>query len=388
MSFMENLSARALKAPESGIVEVVNHGRGRDGLIPLWVGEGDLKTPDFIADAATGSLKRGDTYYTWQRGIPELRAALAAYHARHFGGAFSPENFFVTGSGMQAIRITIEALTAPGDEIVYLSPAWPNFPAGLALSGGRAVPVTLDYGENGWQLDIDRVADAIGERTRAIFVNSPSNPTGWTADRDELAALLALARRKGIWIIADEIYSRFYYDGPRAASFFDVMEESDRVVFVNTFSKNWSMTGWRIGWIHAPRELGQVIENLVQYATSGVAHFMQVGATAALEEGDAFVDSQVERADQARGLLCEALLSTGRVRLAVPPATFYAFFSIDGMTDTRRAAIELVDGAGVGLAPGTAFGVGGEAFMRACFHRRLDHVETAAGRLVDYIGRL
>jgi aspartate/methionine/tyrosine aminotransferase len=388
MSFMENLSARAIEAPESGIVEVVNHGRGREGLIPLWVGEGDLGTPDFIADAATRSLKRGDTFYTWQRGIPELRQALAAYHTRHFGRAFAPENFFATGSGMQAIRITIEALTAPGDEIVYLSPAWPNFPAGLALASGKGVPVTLDYGEDGWLLDISRVADAITDRTRAIFVNSPSNPTGWTADREELAAMLALARQRGIWIIADEIYSRFYYDGARAPSFFDVMEEGDRVVFVNSFSKNWSMTGWRVGWIHAPRELGQVIENLVQYATSGVAHFMQVGATAALEEGDAFVDSQVERARAARAILCEALLSTGRVRLAVPPGTFYAFFSIDGMADTRRAAINLVDGAGVGLAPGTAFGVGGEAFMRACFHRRLDHVETAAGRLVDYIRSL
>lgn len=388
MSFMENLSARAIEAPESGIVEVVNHGRGREGLIPLWVGEGDLGTPDFIAEAAIGSLKRGDTFYTWQRGIPELRAALAAYHVRHFGRAFVPEDFFVTGSGMQAIRITIEALTAPGDEIVYLSPAWPNFPAGLALSGGRSVPVTLDYGENGWQLDIERVADAITDRTRAIFVNTPSNPTGWTAGRDELAALLALARKKGIWIVADEIYSRFYYDGPRASSFLDVMEEGDRVVFVNSFSKNWSMTGWRVGWIQAPRELGQLIENLIQYATSGVAHFMQVGAAAALEEGDAFVDSQVEQAHQARAILCEALLSTGRVRLAVPPGSFYAFFSIDGMADTRRAAIDLVDGAGVGLAPGTAFGVGGEAFMRACFHRRLDHVETAASRLVDYIKTL
>lgn len=385
MSVLDHLSPRALVAPESGIVEVVNHGRGRADLIPLWVGEGDLFTPDFICDAAVASLKRGDTFYTWQRGIPELRRALADYHGRHFGRPFLPENFYVTGGGMQAIRIAIEAVTAPGDEIVYFSPAWPNFPAGLSLAGGTPVAVTFDYGETGWTLDLGRVADAITGRTKAIFVNTPANPTGWTADREQLLALLEIARRNDIWIIADEIYSRFFYEGTRAPSFFDVAGPQDRVLYVNSFSKNWSMTGWRVGWVHAPTEMGQVLENLVQYATSGVAHFMQVGAAAALDHGDGFVDDQVKRAARARTILCDALLATGRVRLASPPGSFYAFFSIDGMADTRRAALDLVDGAGVGLAPGTAFGVGGEHFLRACFHRRLDHIETAAERLTARI---
>lgn len=384
MSVLEDLSSLALAAPESGIVEVVNHGRGRPGLVPLWVGEGDLATPEFIAEAAVASLRRGETFYTWQRGIPELRQALAAYHQRHFGRSFSPENFFVTGSGMQAIRIAIEAIAAPGSEIVHVSPAWPNFAAALAITGSRPVAVTLDFDED-WTLDIDRIADAITARTRAIFLNTPANPTGWTADEATLSAVLALARRHGIWIVADEIYARFYYEGDRAPSFFDVAEEDDRILFVNSFSKNWSMTGWRVGWIHAPQEMGQVLENLIQYSTSGVAHFMQQGAVAALEEGETFLTGQIERARTARDMLCDGLLSTGRVRLAKPKGAFYAFFSINGMTDTRRAAIDLVDGAGVGLAPGTAFGVGGEAFMRACFHRRLDQIEAARDRLVRYI---
>lgn len=387
MSVLEDLSSLALAAPESGIVEVVNHGRGLPGLVPLWVGEGDLGTPEFIAEAAVASLRRGETFYTWQRGIPELRQALAAYHHRHFDRAFSPENFFVTGSGMQAIRIAIEAIAEPGSEIVYVSPAWPNFAAALAITGSRPVPVTLDF-DGDWTLDLDRITDAITTKTRAIFLNTPANPTGWTADEETLSAVLALARRHGIWIVADEIYARFYYEAERAPSFFDVAEEDDRILFVNSFSKNWSMTGWRVGWIHAAQEMGQVLENLIQYSTSGVAHFMQQGAVAALEQGETFLAGQIERAEAARDMLCDALLSTGRVRLAKPMGTFYAFFSIDGMTDTRRAAIDLVDGAGVGLAPGTAFGPGGEAFMRACFHRRLDQIETARDRLVDYIKSL
>jgi aspartate/methionine/tyrosine aminotransferase len=388
LSFIEVLSPLAKAAPESGIVAVVNHGRGRPDLIPLWVGEGDLATPAFITEPAMQALRDGETFYTWQRGIPELRRALAAYHGRHFGRPFRAENFFVTGSGMQSIRIAIEAVAQPGSEIVHFSPAWPNFAAALQIAGSTPVAVPLDYGDGAWRLDLDKVEDAIGVATKAIFVNTPANPTGWTASRDELAALLGIARRRGLWIIADEIYSRFHYDGPRAPSFFDVCEADDRIIFVNSFSKNWSMTGWRVGWIHAPEEIGQVLENLIQYSTSGVAQFMQRGAVSALEAGDDFVDGQVARAREARDIFCDALISTNRVRLAKPEGAFYAFFSIDGLSDTRKTAIDLVDMVAVGLAPGTAFGVGGEEFMRACFHRRLDQVQEAASRLVDHIAAL
>jgi aspartate/methionine/tyrosine aminotransferase len=386
MSLLEAINPLAAAAPESGIVAVVNHGRKREGLIPLWVGEGDLATPDFITRAAAQSLAAGDTFYTWQRGVPELRQALSRYHERLYGQSIDAEEFFVTGSGMQAIKIAIDLVAPPGSELIYLSPAWPNFAAAVDLAGSRAVAVALDFTDDGWRLDLGRLEAAITPHTRAIFVNSPSNPTGWTADLGDLASLRDLARRHGIWIIADEIYARFSYGADRAPSFFDVREAEDRIIFVNSFSKNWSMTGWRVGWICAPRALGQTIENLIQYATSGVAHFMQLGAVAALDQGDGFVDSQVARAAEARDLFCDTLLATGRVRLAKPDGAFYAFFSIDGMADTRQAALDLVDAAGVGLAPGTAFGPGGTRFLRACFHRRLDHVETAAERIAAFLG--
>ncbi len=388
MPITDHLSRRALEVPESGIVAVINHGRLKPGLIPMWVGEGDLSTPDFISRAASDALLAGETFYTWQQGIPELREALVRYHARHFGRVLSAENVCVTGSGMQAINLAIEAVTAPGDEVIQITPAWPNFSAALGLSGGISVPVALDYTDGRWMLDIDRIAAAITPRTRAIFVNTPSNPTGWTATLADLTALVALARRHGLWIIADEIYARFYFKARRAPSFFDVTEDDDRILFVNSFSKNWAMTGWRVGWIVAPTSLAQVLENLVQYATSGVAQFLQKGAVVALDEGEPFVDEQVRKATAARDLFCDALSATNRVVTAKPDGAFYAFFRVNGITDTRAAALDIVDRAGVGLAPGTAFGKGGDQFMRACFLRRLDHVEEAANRLSDYIRKL
>ncbi len=385
MTIMTSLSPRALSAPESGIVEVVNYARGRDGLIPLWVGEGDLPTPDFIGRAAAEALVAGETFYTWQRGIPPLREALMRYYQRRFQKTLAPENFYVTGSGMQAIKLAIEAIASPGDEMVLLTPAWPNFAAAADLSGVRPVAAPLRFESGKWQLDLDRLEAAIGEKTRALFINTPSNPTGWTATRDDLKAILSLARKHGLWIIADEIYALYYYLGGRAPSFLDIMDEDDRILFVNSFSKNWAMTGWRVGWIVAPPAMGQVLENLIQYSTSGVAQFMQRGAVVALDDGDGFVDDNVAKARRNRDLLCDALIATNRVETLKPDGALYAFLKIDGVTDSRRAAIDIVDKTGVGLAPGMAFGEGGSLFMRACFLRDPAQIAEAADRLRTYI---
>ncbi|KQU98167.1 aspartate aminotransferase [Ensifer sp. Root31] len=385
MTIITTLSPRALSAPESGIVEVVNYARGRDGLIPLWVGEGDLSTPTFISEAASEALLAGETFYTWQRGIPPLREALSRYYQRRFKKTLSPEHFYVTGSGMQAIKLSIEAITSPGDEMVLLTPAWPNFAAAAELSGVKPVSVELRFENGTWQLDHERLEAAIGPKTKALFINTPSNPTGWTASHDDLRAILALARKHGLWIVADEIYALYHYAGGRAPSFLDVMDDDERIIFVNSFSKNWSMTGWRVGWIVAPPAIGQVLENLVQYATSGVAQFMQRGAVVALEEGDAFVDANIAKAAQSRDLLCDALIATNRVETLKPDGAIYTFLKIDGVTDSRAAAIDIVDKTGVGLAPGTAFGDGGSLFMRACFLRDPAQVAEAAHRLQNYI---
>ncbi|AJC77861.1 aspartate aminotransferase protein [Rhizobium etli bv. phaseoli str. IE4803] len=385
MSIVNSLSPRALAAPESGIVEVVNYARGREGLLPLWVGEGDLPTPDFISRAAMEALAAGETFYTWQRGIPKLRQALSDYYFRHFSVRLPVEHFYVTGSGMQAIQLSVQALTSPGDEFVYLTPAWPNIAAALEIAGARAVGVELQFEGGKWAVDLNRIEAAITPKTRGIFINTPSNPTGWTATKQDLGQILALARRHDLWIMADEIYARYYFAGGRAPSFLDVMEEGDKIIFVNSFSKNWSMTGWRVGWIVAPPEMGQVLENLIQYSTSGVAQFMQKGAVAALDQGDDFVAANIAKAARSRDILCDALIATNRVETLKPDGALYAFLKIDGVTDSRSAAIDIVDKTGVGLAPGTAFGAGGELFLRACFLRDPGQVAIAAERLCDYI---
>jgi len=387
MSLIEILRPQARLAPESGIVAVMNHGRRKPGMIPLWAGEGDLPTPDFISEAAAQALAAGETFYTWQRGIPELREALARYYARHFGRGFAADEFIVTGSGMHAIQLAIDAVAGAGDEIVYTSPAWPNLAAAAGVAGAAPVAVRLDQGDNGWTLDVEKLAAATTPRTKAIFINTPSNPSGWTADRATLKAILDLARARGIWIIADEIYALFYYGGARAPSFLDVIEEDDRIIFVNSFSKNWAMTGWRVGWLRTHPSLQQVFENLIQYSNSGVAQFMQRGAVAALDHGDAFIAGQVERARQARDIVCRILGETGRARFSVPPGAFYLMFSVDGVTDSRAAAFDIVDQANVGLAPGMAFGEGWDSMFRICFHRRLDQIEEASSRLAEWIRR-
>ena len=387
ISLLDSLRPEALATPESGIVAVVNHGRTKPGLIPLWVGEGDASTPSFISEAVTKSLERGETFYTWQRGIPELRQALADYHTRIYDRQFSPERFFVTGSGMQAIQLAIQAVAGKDDEVIVPSPVWPNITAALNIMGAKPVEIQFDFADNGWSLDIDKVAASITAKTRALFINSPGNPTGWLASRDQLAELLDIARRHGLWIIADEVYHRFVYSIDRAPSFYDVAEAEDRILFVNTFSKNWAMTGWRVGWISAPPELGQIIENLIQYSTSGVAAFMQRAAVEALEKGEIFLEEQRQKAADSRKVLMEALATSERIRLAPPEGAFYLFFAIRGESDSRALAIKLVDEANIGLAPGDAFGPGGGGFLRACFLRDTNEIREAATRLADWLAR-
>lgn len=376
---------------ESGIVEVFNYGRDRQGLIPLWVGEGDLATPDFIAEAARLSLAKGETFYTHQRGIPEFRETVALYMTRVYGAArggeaFQPDRFFATVGGMHALQIAMRLVAGPGDEIIVPSPAWPNFEGAIALAGARCINAPMTSGAR-WSLDIDRLAGAITPATRAIIVNSPGNPTGFLATSGELVALLNLSRRHGLWIVADEIYGRLVYQGERAPSFHDVMDPDDRILFLQTLSKNWAMTGWRIGWLEAPPALGPVIENVIQYTTSGVPVFIQRAAIAAIEQGEPFIAEQLARMRQSRDIICTGLAATGRVRFAQPEAAFYLFCSIEGEKDTRSLAKRLVDEAGLGVAPGSAFGAGGEAYIRLCFARSPEQIAEATRRFSAWLAK-
>ncbi|GAB5375168.1 MAG: pyridoxal phosphate-dependent aminotransferase [Acuticoccus sp.] len=384
--FVRGLSDGARQTPASGIIAAVNHGRGKPGLIPLWAGESDLPTPRFIVEAAQKALADGATFYTHQLGIPPLREALAAYYEAQFGKTFDPDTFFVTGSGMQAIQTAVRLAVGPGEEILVPSPSWPNIAGATIAQGSR--PVAVPLGEEGgrWRLDVGDLERAVTPATRALFINSPANPTGWVANRETLEAILGLARRHDLWIIADEIYSRFVYDGSaRAPSFLDIAEPSDPIVYVNTFSKNWAMTGWRMGWIHTSATIKQSVANLIQYSTSGTAEFMQRAGVVALNEGDWFVRHMIRRADEGRQIVDDGFAGNNRVTYAAPDGAFYAFFRVAGLADATEAAFRLIDEAGVGTAPGTAFGEGGQGFVRVCFARSGDSLREAMRRLGHYL---
>ena len=370
---------------ETPISEVAMSVFGDPDVVPLWFGESDLVTPDFVRDAAAKGLQGGETFYTWQRGIPELRAALSAYTERLYGIRCPVDRLTVTTGGMQAILLTCQLLLDPGDNVVIVSPIWPNITSAAKLVRAEPKYVALDRRpDGGWKLDMQKLFDTVDERTRVIFVNSPGNPTGWTMTADEQRTLLDFAKKRGLWIMADEVYARLIYTRPVAPSFLEIAGPDDPLIVLNSFSKPWAMTGWRLGWLTHPAALGADFAKLVQINTSGVPAFLQRGAVAALEKGDDFVTSMVERCRAGGELVFQRLSALPQVTVARPEAAFYAFFAVDGVTDTMAFCKTLARQYKVGLAPGEAFGPGGQGNVRLCFasgaerlSRGLDRIEAA-----------
>jgi len=370
---------------ETGIAEVAMSVFGDRDVVPLWFGEGDLVTPDFVRAAAQQGLQAGETFYTWQRGLPELRAALSAYTERLYGIQCGPERISATTGGMQAILLCCQLLLDPGDNIVIVSPIWPNITSATRLVRGEPKYVALDRAADGtFSLDLQKVFDAVDDRTRAIFVNSPGNPTGWTMSSDQQRALLDFARRRGLWIMADEVYARLIYSRPVAPSVLEHATADDPLLVLNSFSKPWAMTGWRIGWLTHPPALGDQFAKLVQINTSGIPAFLQRGAIAALEKGDGFITEMVERCRAGREQVFQRLSANPRVTIARPEAAFYNFFSVEGVTDTMAFCKTLAQQYKVGLAPGEAFAAGGPGNIRLCFasgaerlSQGLDRIEAA-----------
>ena len=301
---------RDLVATLSGslIRRIADRAMDRPGLIALWFGESDQPTDPAIVAAAQASLARGETRYSANLGLPALRAAIADYQARVFGTAATADTIAVTSSALNAILLAMTTLVDPGDEVVVLTPSWPNIPAIPRLLNAvvREVPLRLRGG--GFALDLDELADALGPRTRAVLINSPHNPTGWRMGRADMAALAALLERRGIWLIADEVYSRILDDGGDLRSFLDHFDDEARVVVINSFSKSWAMTGWRLGWITAPRRMIDRLEQLIEFNTSCSPVFVQHGGIAALGPvGEAFLAQQSVRLARARAVVTDVL---------------------------------------------------------------------------------
>ena len=374
--------------PGSKIREVANAGLGRSDVLAFWFGESDEPTPDFIREAAVRSLGEGETFYAHNLGLPELRAALAGY-VSSLHRAVTPQRIAVTSSGVNALMLAMQALAGAGDEVVAVVPVWPNLTAQPAILGARVTRVSLKADGGAWRLDLDPLLDALTKDTKVLLVNAPNNPTGWTLTRAEQQAILAHCRRTGTWIVADEVYERVYFSGDRgvAPSFLDVAEPDDRLVVVHSFSKSFLMTGWRLGWMVVPEALIDAVGKLIEFNTSCAPVFVQRAGLAALARADSFVPGLVQRLKGCRDILLPRLSALPGIAVAVPEGGMYAFFRVQGQDDSLRFAKQLVVDAGLGLAPGVAFGPESEGWLRWCFASRdPSRLEEGVGRLARFLG--
>jgi aspartate/methionine/tyrosine aminotransferase len=381
-------TVRTLRA--SKIREVANAGMGRTDVLAFWFGEPDEVTPGFIRQAGIEALDAGETFYTHNLGIPELREAISTYVSRLHRPA-GIDRVAVTNSGMSALMLATQALIGPGDRVVVITPLWPNLVEIPKIIGARVECVELQFGPAGWTLDLDRLLRALTPATRAVCINSPNNPTGWTLGADEQRVILAHCRRHGIWIVADDAYERLFYDGsddrPTAPSFLDRAEPDDRVVSANTFSKSWLMTGWRLGWILAPPALVPDLAKLLEYNTSCAPVFVQRAGVVAVRDGEAVVARTLARYRQARDYLNARLQALPGIEAFAAPGAMYAFFRVQGVTDSLAFCKNLVAEAGLGLAPGIAFGAEGEGFVRWCFASGEARLADGADRLQRFLTR-
>ena len=356
------------------------------GSLPLWFGESDLPTDPTIRAHAVQSLAAGETFYSANLGIPALRDAIASYQRTQFAATASADNIVVTVSGLNAILLSLSAIVDPGDEVVVLTPAWPNLAAIPTLLGAVVKRVPIELKGDRFTLDLDRLADALTVNTRAVILNSPNNPTGWSIPADDLRVLVELLDKRGIWLIADEVYSRLSYTGP-AASALSYLDDRRRIIVVNSFSKTWAMTGWRLGWLTVPRDTAPVFEKLMEFNTSCAPVFAQRAGIAAMESGEPFVAMQLDRLRAARAAVIAAFAGRGLITLPALDATFYAFPRIAGLSDGTAFARGAIAAIGVGIAPGEAFGEEGRGHIRICYAQDPQVIGDACARLADYIDR-
>jgi aspartate aminotransferase len=376
----------ALRA--SKIREVANAGMGRKDILPFWVGESDQPTPAFIREATAQALLDGQTYYTHNLGREDLRDALSAYLTALHGQSVGPERLAIANSGVNALMLVSQAVISPGDKVVVTAPVWPNVVEIPRILSARMEIVGLERAQGRWRLDLDRLMDALTPDTKALFLNSPNNPTGWTLPAQDRAAILERCRQYGIWLIADDVYERLIFGpGASAPSFLPLADAADRVISTNSFSKAWRMTGWRLGWMVLPPSLIESMGVVVEYNTSCAPDFIQTGAIAALSQGEESVAALRSELRASRDQVVGALRQMPGVEAPEPEGGMYAFFRIEGCTDSLALAKQLIDEVALGLAPGAAFGDDGEGWLRWCFAHRPEKNAEGLARLAGFLRR-
>ena len=352
---------------ESPMVQIATIAEAMPGSLKLCYGESDLPTPEFICRAGCEAITAGHTFYTHTAGTLQLREAIAAKVHELQGVTYRASEVMSTVGGTLAIYVTIRALVGPGDNAVIISPAYAIFMNSVILMGGQARPVPLGRDGSRFCVDLDRVRAAIDERTRLLIVNSPSNPTGWVIDTDEQKALYEIAERHDLVILSDEVYERLVFASDVAPSFSRIVEDKDRVVVVNSFSKTYNMTGWRLGWAQTGERTIRTMYKAAEFVTSNPAAMVQQAGIVALRDGESHVRSLREAYAARRAEVIAALASVPGVTLPEPEGAFYAFPRIDGMTDSAAFTSRLLAETGLALAPGAAFGAAGEGHVRLCF---------------------
>lgn len=379
----------------SGITKVTALGLGNPDVLPLWFGETDLNTPDFIKDAAIQALADNKTFYTNARGIQPLREAIGAFHKRTVGVEPGLDRITIFGAAMLAVTSALQMTCETGDNIVIVSPIWPNIFQAAKVVGAQPRLVRLDEDwENGrWSLDLDKLFAACDARTKAMFIASPGNPTGWMLTAEQQKIILEECRARGIAIVADEVYGTLIYDGAaHAPSFLSIAEDDDAVFAINSFSKPWAMTGWRIGWMTHPKSVEPAAAAMAQCNNTGATHFLQYGALAALSaQGDAFRGEIVERCRHGRDVVSDWIKGQNRVRWFRPEGAFYGFLHVDGLTDSLGFCQSMVKEDKVGIAPGWAFSLGDardDSYVRICFAQDPARMEQALHRLEGAIRKL
>jgi len=372
-----------LSLPPSWIVEIARLGFANPEVDFLCFGESDQRSPASAHAALTAALDAGVTTYADVRGIAPLRIALSRYLSALHARPVAEPRVQVTASGMTALNVALAATVGAGERVIVHAPVWPNIPNVIRLRGAEVDALDFDArAGGGFRLGLDRLARKL-PGARALVLNSPNNPTGWTATRDELTAILELCRAHGVWLISDEVYSRLVYDGIAAApSLLDIAEPADRVMVVNSFSKSWAMTGWRLGWLVLPEGMRDAVTEIVEVTHSGVSPFIQHGGVAALADRD-FVARFRKLCTTGRALVGEALAGLDFVRYAPPSGAFYAFIRVEGVTDSLELARRLVLRHRVAVAPGSAFGTAGEGHLRICFAHEPERLRRALRHLAE-----
>lgn len=400
-----------MRVQHSRIRELAEIAMTMDGVLKLYFGESNIPTPEFIKRAAQKAMQDGYTFYTSNAGLPSTREALARYYSDTHGVTLDPATqIVVTASGVQALNVAIRCVLDPGDEAIILTPAWPNGSAIVQMCNATPVQVPHVLAGGRYTVDFAALEAAVTPRTRLLLYTSPSNPLGWVATDEEQTRLLEFARRHSLWLLADEVYERLNYPDGEPAPEASLMQKltgrkpvapappywptptilkkttpDDAVIVAQSFSKAWCMTGWRLGWLVARTDLASRAVQLNEFIISHAPSFAQRAGETALLWGEKTVLEMVAQYRANRDFCIAALSQMPGVTVPKPEGAFYVFPKIEGLSDSFAFCKALLMETQVGLAPGVAFGAGGEGSVRIAYASEASILQPAMQRLGEFL---